>query len=51
MKYESPKIVRMGSFTDLTLGQGGTSLDGNGQFNQTGGGNDDQDDGGPNSNQ
>lgn len=44
---ELPQLTDLGKFSDLTAGSGGSSMDGNGNFNQLGGGNDDS---GPNSN-
>lgn len=38
--YHTPTLTHLGSLTDLTLGHGGSSLDGQGLANQTGGGND-----------
>lgn len=49
MNYSKPEFEELGSIFELTNGNGGSSLDGNQSFTQTGGGNDDQDDGGPNS--
>lgn len=39
--YEKPRLVRLGEVSNLTLGNGGSSLDGTGLNNQLGGGNDD----------
>jgi hypothetical protein len=47
--YEEPRLYELGQVTNLTLGHGGSTLDGNCRINQLGGGNDDQEDGGPNS--
>lgn len=43
MSYETPEIRELGLMSELTLGQNGTSLDGNRSFTQTGGGNDTDD--------
>ena len=41
MEYKTPEVKNLGSLSDLTLGMGGSSLDGNGRNNtQLGGGND-----------
>jgi hypothetical protein len=38
MKYEKPRLRSLGSLTELTLGNGGSCLDGNGENDQFGGG-------------
>ena len=43
MGYEEPEIRELGRLSELTLGQNGSSLDGNRTFTQTGGGNDEDD--------
>ncbi len=43
MGYEEPTIRELGRLTELTLGQGGSSLDGQRTFTQRGGGNDEDD--------
>ncbi len=43
MNYESPSIRELGRIAELTLGQNGTSLDGNRSYTQTGGGNNEDD--------
>ena len=40
MRYSSPALRSLGSLSYLTLGNHGSSPDGNGKNNQTGGGND-----------
>jgi len=40
MQYSTPSVRFLGSLTELTLGHGGSSLDGTGLNNQRGGGND-----------
>jgi hypothetical protein len=40
MAYEAPRLQNLGSLTDLTLGMGGSTTDGNGRNDQRGGGND-----------
>lgn len=49
MTYNKPELEELGSIFELTNGNGGSTLDGNQTNTQTGGGNDDQEDGGPNS--
>lgn len=39
-RYSAPKLSHLGSLTELTLGHGGSSLDGTGLANQKGFGND-----------
>lgn len=39
--YHTPTLTYLGSLTDLTLGHGGSSFDGQGLVNQKGYGNDD----------
>ena len=48
MEYSTPELRSLASLSYLTLGAGGSTLDGTGLNNQRGKGNDDQDDGGPN---
>lgn len=43
MNYQTPELNELGSIAELTNGQGGSSIDGNGSFTQTGGGNDSDD--------
>lgn len=43
MNYKTPELEELGSMFDLTNGQNGSSLDGNGSMTQTGGGNDTDD--------
>ena len=38
MKYYTPELRRLGSFATLTMGQGGSCPDGNGNVTQVGGG-------------
>ena len=38
--YEEPRLHRLGQVTNVTLGAGGSSLDGTYKINQLGGGND-----------
>ena len=45
--YAAPVIEELGLVTRLTMGNGGSSLDGNCTFTQRGRGNDGQPDGGP----
>ena len=40
--YSAPKILLLGSVSSLTLGNGGSTIDGTYTFTQTGGGNDDK---------
>lgn len=40
-KYTKPTLSQLGSISTLTLGQGGSSMDGTGSYTQKGGGNDD----------
>ena len=44
LQYSVPSLIELGSLTELTLGNGGSSLDGTGLNTQTGGGNDDNPD-------
>lgn len=44
LHYSVPSLIDLGSLTELTLGNGGSSLDGTGLNNQRGGGNDDNPD-------
>lgn len=44
LQYSSPILSSLGSLTELTLGHGGSSLDGTGLANQKGFGNDDNPD-------
>ena len=37
-KYSTPEFRSLGSLTGLTLGQGGSCMDGTGEINQFGGG-------------
>ncbi len=39
MQYETPKMIELGTIAQLTLGQGGTSCDGQATRTQLGGGN------------
>lgn len=40
VSYESPKLLKLGKLSELTLGQNGSSFDGNNTWTQKGGGND-----------
>ena len=49
LPYNRPEVEDLGRVSRLTMGNNGSSLDGNCTMTQHGIGNDDQDDGGPNS--
>lgn len=38
--YEAPRLYQLGQVSNVTLGHGGSSMDGNHKINQLGGGND-----------
>ena len=40
MAYETPELIELGRLSELTLGNGGTSCDGDATRTQRGGGND-----------
>lgn len=43
MKYSKPTLEELGRLAELTMGQNGSTLDGNRTFTQTGGGNNEDD--------
>ena len=49
LTYMPPTLELLGTVSRLTMGNNGSSLDGLGTMTQFGPGNDDQEDGGPNS--